>query len=398
MTKNQKVLKNQIELNKKLAQLFKENNITKFNLTSVGNSIASGYSMVRTLMPMLLRNTSISETMTENGIDLSIRHFARAQDNNDEHIFNWLTTNIKESEIHMMNQKDYNGGPTSMPSPGIDYEGLETFYPTEMDNDFGLRDVVLESDDKLANIIIYNGCTGSFLDNVTRGGKLSRMLTYGIKRDTISLEATLKYIQANNRNNGTNTQVYICGAPNFLGLGISEVINIRLRKIAKNYANVTYVEPVKSKFLYKNIEVEKNVGLGQAQSFMKKHLLQPDIHYDEVEYLQLNNNIIESICDNYEVNEKVINVDRELFKLNKDLEFSHPEKIGLPEYVYNLVAKLIVEQINDIKSDVTRRKFVAVIKKYLKDRIPYDFYHVGKKNIVESIDDVSRVSNISRKN
>lgn len=392
-----KVLTNQRKLNEKLAGLFKEEGITKFNLTSVGNSIASGYSMVRTLMPLLLRNTTIEQIMTENGVEISIRHFARAQDNNDEHIFNWLTTNIKESEIHKMNRNDYSGGQTSMTSPGIDEQGINKFYPTEMEDDKGLRDVVLESDRKLANVIIYNGCTGSFLDNITRGGKLSQKLTYGIKRDTISLEATLKYIQSNNRNNGTNTQVYICGAPNFLGLGISEVINVRLKKIAQRYANVTYVEPVKSKFFYRNIEFDENSTLEQTQSLMKKHLLQPDIHYDEEEYLKLNNNIVQSIVENYDINQAIINVDRNLFEFNKDLEFNNPEKIRDSEYSYNVITKIIVDELDRIKDKVKKEKFITVVKKYLKDRIPYDFYHVGKKNIQDGIDDVSRMDNLSKK-
>ena len=125
MTKSEKIIEIQRKLNLELGEILRQNGITKLNLTSVGNSIASGYSMVRTLMPMLLRNTTIQTDMSKNRVEVSIRHFARAQDNNDEHIFEWLIENIKQSEIHKMNRADYGSGDSSMPSPGIKNEDLD---------------------------------------------------------------------------------------------------------------------------------------------------------------------------------------------------------------------------------------------------------------------------------
>lgn len=124
--------------------------------------------------------------------------------------------------------------------------------------DKGLQEILFEKSNNLANIIIYNGATGSFLDNITRNGKLSQKLTYGIKRDITSLEATLKIIQEKNRNSSLNIQLYLCGAPNFLGLHISDIINHKLQSLSKNYAFVTYVEPVKSKLLYPIMRNNKN--------------------------------------------------------------------------------------------------------------------------------------------
>ena len=46
-------------LNQELALLFRKQNITKFQMTSYGNSIATGYSMVRPTKPLLLRNQTI---------------------------------------------------------------------------------------------------------------------------------------------------------------------------------------------------------------------------------------------------------------------------------------------------------------------------------------------------
>ena len=43
--------------------LFQKNGIKKFRLISLGNSIGSGYSAVRTLKPLLLRNESLNMIM-----------------------------------------------------------------------------------------------------------------------------------------------------------------------------------------------------------------------------------------------------------------------------------------------------------------------------------------------
>lgn len=86
-------------LNRKLVATFDLNGIKYLRLTSLGNSIASRYSWVRSTKPLLFRNESIEDIFNDNGIGLERYHFARAQNNNDEHIYQWLVTNIKESEI-----------------------------------------------------------------------------------------------------------------------------------------------------------------------------------------------------------------------------------------------------------------------------------------------------------
>ena len=231
MTEKERILERQKELNQKLAIFMKESGIKKVNLTSLGNSIASGYSMVRVTKPLLLRNETIQDTLNANDVDLEIHHFARAQNNNDEHIYEWLESNIKESEMHKLNRNDYSDGRTSMHTNGMTEEKLAEYYPIDMQIDKGLNDLIKESSADLANIVVYNGCTGSFLDGATRKGSLHQQLFYGVNRDTVGLESVLKKIQTENRLNKSNTQVYLCGAPNFLGLGITELINRKLKKI-----------------------------------------------------------------------------------------------------------------------------------------------------------------------
>lgn len=372
------------ESNQKLATLFKEQGITNLKLTSLGNSISSGYSMARITKPLLLRNNTLEEIMTDNEINLERHNFARAQNNNDEHTFSWLVTNTKESEINKLNRNDYSNNETSMPTHGINNETLNQYYPLIIDNEKGLQEIVLENDETFANIVVYNGCTGSFLDNITRDGKLSEKLTYGVKRDTFGIEAILKFIQSHNRKTGTNTQVYLCGAPNFLGLKISEIINVRLKNIAKKYANVTYVEPVKSKFFYKNDDLESFEN--SFKTFISKYIGFPDIHYDEEEYHKLNNNIIKSIIDNYSITKAMINIDRELFKFSSNLELDNQELIIFDEFVTDVITGIIGHEYINIPDSKQKEKFLRQAKKYLINRTPYDFHFLKKERIINSLE------------
>lgn len=374
------------ELAKDLVKTLKQSNvkINNLRLISLGNSIASGYSMVRTIKPLLLRNKSLEEELNKENIILERHHFARAQNNNDEHVFGWLISNIKESEIHQMNRSDYSGSASSMATKGLTKEQIDEYYPLNMKEDFGLADLIKEKKLDIANIVIYNGCTGSFLDAATRNGNLTQQLMAGVNRDTTSFEAVLKYIQEQNRQYNSNTQVYVCGAPNFLGLRISELINRKIKKISENYANVSYVEPVKSKFFYKPLQLEEiteETELTKLQQFFKEHERQVDIHYDEEEYIEFNNNIMKAIKENYLINNSLINIDRDVYELNRTLEIKKPDLIVNDEVVQSVVYDIFNEEVSKMPSSSLANQLTQRAGKYLTTRSPYDYFYVGKKTI-----------------
>ena len=381
------------ELAKDLVKTLKQSNvkINNLRLISLGNSIASGYSMVRTIKPLLLRNESLEEELNKENIILERHHFARAQNNNDEHVFGWLISNIKESEIHQMNRSDYSGSASSMATKGLTKEQIDEYYPLNMKEDFGLADLIKEKKLDIANIVIYNGCTGSFLDAATRNGNLTQQLMAGVNRDTTSFEAVLKYIQEQNRQYNSNTQVYVCGAPNFLGLRISELINRKIKKISENYANVSYVEPVKSKFFYKPLQLEEiteETELTRLQQFFKEHERQVDIHYDEEEYIEFNNNIMKAIKENYLINNSLINIDRDVYELNRTLEIKKPDLIVNDEVMQSVVYDIFNEEVSKMPSSSLANQLTQRAGKYLTTRSPYDYFYVGKKRINSSIQKV----------
>lgn len=158
---------------------------------------------------------------------------------------------------------------------------------------------------------------------------------------------------------------YIYGAPNFLGINIVNIINNKLRRLAKKYANVSYVEPVKSKLFYRNIETGK---------------MGADIHYDEGEYDRLNNHILSTIINNYQISQEMINTDRRFYRLSSKIEFSEERDSILP----------MIKSIMETEIESTMQKFISNEDKlqygkravaYLKEREPYDFFYLGKKNI-----------------
>lgn len=350
----EEALKKLEEKNYKLAEVLKQNNVSKINLIACGNSISSGFSMSHYTKPLLFRNEGIEKILNENSIDLNRYHFARAEDNNDEHIYSWLINNIKLGDICKLNRFDLK----AMKSTGVDEANIDELYPL-FDNTT-IKSLIENA--KESNIIIYNGATGSFLDNVTRGGK--HYFTYGIKRDCTSIEAFLKYIQEYNRTYYTNIQVYLCGAPSLLK--VSDVfINTKLRDISTKYANVTYVENIPKKLIYK----KEDGGITL------------DTHYDEIEYLELNSKIMESINNNYIINQILIELDRQLYDTN--LTYQKGSSFMM-DYISNLFEHSIhLYKQNSDKINMKEKDFLSYIRNYLISRVPYDFYYIGKDKIKE---------------
>lgn len=374
-----RLIEEQKELNQELASFLHDKGVRKLSLTAFGNSISSGYSLTRTIKPLLLRNESISSAMSDKGINLERHNFARAQNNSDEHLFDWLQSDISESDISRFNRLDYSSCETSMVTHGLNHEKIEEYYPVDESVKATINDVFFKSQEGLANIIIYNGCTGSFLDAISRKGALFQQLFYGVKRDTCSLEAILKYIQYRNRKDNSNTQVYICGVPDLYGIKVSELINSRLKKIAKKYANTVYVEPVKAKMFYEILDSKSN-DKNKSKTF--------DVHYDEEEYTRFNNNILKSIINNYETTKSMIDADRRLNKLSTLIETSAFHLVDDSSRRKDIIDGIIGEEYRKIDDPVAKKYFLNRLKNYLISRFPYDFYFLGKKEISNSILDV----------
>lgn len=341
-------------LNVKLIKKLQGLGVKNLILTSLGNSIASGYSLNKTVRPLLERNETIEKISSEYGIKLNRYSMARAQNNNDNRIFSWVLNNTKFSEMHDINIRDYSDSSRC-------YMNNKGSVIMDSATNEGIADIIKKSDLGIANVVIYHGCTGSFLDNVTRKGihPIS-----SIKKDQESLNALLNYVQNQNRINGTNTQVYLGSAPDFLGLKITNVINHGIKKKSKLFANTSYVKPVKSTFIY-------DTGI--------------DIHYDEDEYISLNKNIIKSINDNYIYNMALIDIDRTLYKISENIELltSAGSNADYFEVILNEKIEYWFNYLRENKCDI--KKFKNRLIQYFKDNYPYDFFYIEKEKTITKI-------------
>ena len=334
------------DINDSFIGFIKSNGISCVNLTSVGNSIATGYSMNDSIKPLLLRNEDLIKKCD---FDLHLRAYARAQDNNDEHIFNWLLNNVKQSDINKKVQLDFINE-KGMPHDNIKSSDVLKYYPTDISNDIGLHDLVLEKNENLANIIVYNGITGSFLDNITRKG-LHKGL-YGFERDLVSFESSLKLIYLRN----PYTQVYVCGIPNIAGCGITNlVINSKIKKVCKMYPNCVYIDPAKQNLVYK-----------------KNGNFVFDVHYSDDEYLELNKAILEAIIHNYVPVKALIEFDVSMKSYSDSAEY------GDRSDVTNVIDSVFSKY--DLSDEQLKR-----IGKYFKERYSYDFYFTPRKEVIEGI-------------
>ena len=319
--------------------------IRKIQISSIGNSIATGFSAMSTNRPLLSRNESLPEIAKDNGIKLDTYQFSRFENNSDEHTLNSLLSNKKESAFNAESRCDYKN-------------------PEDVQEDRGMADVLLDAQDGLANFVIANVGTGAFLDNWTRGGH--HLFTNGIAKDRAYIESFLGIIQFNNRQNYANTQVYLCGAPRILNTPLTDIfINSPLKTIAKRYANVIYVPSISRKVLYQN-------------SIMPFSF--PDTHYDEEEYIRLLNKIGQLMTSSFNLTSSLIEIDRLFSNRSREIEMTE-RKIDTRDEILSTL-----EQYADIaeESGKSRKQFLESTRSYLLERYPYDFYYLDKQAIKES--------------
>lgn len=255
---------------------------------------------------------------------------------------------MKLSEINKKVQIDLSNHKRAMGRYYITGEDKEKYYPLELEEDVGLRDIIEINDKDTANIIIYNGLTGSFLDVLTRGGNLLHAFK-AFDRDLDNFKAFLKYVYLVN----PSTQIYVCGVPNLLGIGLFRKINKKARKECFNYPNVTYVDSVKTKFFYL-----KN----------GKHYI--DIHYDNDEYIKMNINVFSAINNNYTKNMLFTEFDNILHK-NQDNVDANLDDLFIDLHELTIRYK-----------DLFDEKLYKELVRFYKLRYPFDYCYSPKKQVI----------------
>lgn len=356
----------QVELqnaNERLVSELSSSGISKLQISSIGNSIATGFSAMSTNKPLLLRNETLQSQAREKEMEVETHQFARFENNRDEHTFNNLMTNKRESEFNAESRRDYRTFRMAQQQL-LSEEQIMAYYPENLDQDVGMADAIFRQEDGLANIVIANVGTGAFLDNVTRGGR--HLLTNGIAKDRAYIESLLGTVQFNNRKNYANTQVYLCGAPRILNTPLTDIfINAPLKTVAKRYANVIYVPTISRQVLYHSDVMS---------------IPFPDTHYNEQEYLRLLSTVENKIIEEYQKRASLIAIDRNFERRSREIEMSGTRTDTRDEILSTIEHHAALLE----GRGKSRTEFLKETRDYLIERYPYDYYYLDKQAIKES--------------
>ncbi len=343
----------------RLAKKLKKIGITKFQISSLGNSISNGYSTTRLSKPLLERIEGLESKFDEIGVAVEKNNFSRPQNNDDSKIYSWLKNNVSQKEINEMNRIDYIEPESNLETTNLTLEQIYKYYPIEPESNRKIQEVFFETEKSVANIVIYNGGTGHLLNQMLRGGSIKNILDITDLRDTHNLFGILKTIYDNNKNNGSRTQVLVCGMPNLLGLKITDILNHKMKKVSKYFPNVTYVNPQFCKYLVYNYN-------------NKKYVLDP--HYNPEEYTRFTTKIMNTLTENFVNKQSLMELDIFLSTFSKLIEFNRGS------YTEEQITSTIINFVKSLKWEKTKN-FDKEICKYILDNFPDDYYHTGKNNI-----------------
>ncbi len=147
-------------------------------------------------------------------------------------------------------------------------------------------------------------------------------------------------------------------------------MNLAIKKIGDEYANVTYVPSFHRQAFYKTMN----------------GAIIPDPHYNHAEYYYFLNCIENHIIDNYLIRDLMIDMDTILYKLSEQNDIKGANNTGSDALD---IIKGIAKKYEDKDGDYNY--FVDVAKTYIKGRYPFDFYRLSPdKNLGNSVERLKR--------
>ena len=355
--------------NEELVKYMREYPKDKISLTAIGNSMSDGFSLSEPGRLLLDRNLGLVDFGKLNGLDVQISHLSRAFNNHGVAGANWIAQNCCEKDSHSWNIEDYKRA-IKTGHPWLTEEEIKEYFANGSSK--GIQDIIFNKDKQNANIVILNLGTGSFLDVLTRHGSLSiPNIFQSLDRDIYGLNAILELIQNNNRINGSNTQIYLCGAPRIMNTAITDIfMNPKIRKTGSQFANVTYVPSFPRQAFYKT--VSGNIA--------------PDPHYNQAEYYHFIAEIENKIIDNYLIRDLMIDLDRALYQMSRDNDINgtNYSKKDMKD-VIDEIARKYESKTGDYNY------FLEFIKSYIKGRYPFDYYMGSPDaNLAKDIEEMKR--------
>ena len=352
------------EANERLVDFMRKYPKETLSLASIGHSIADGFSASEPGKLLLNRNLGLIDYGKRNGLNVETFHLSRWENNNALSVANWIRENLSEKNTNAWNKEDYKRA-TFFGKKLLTEEQMNEYFSGGTDK--RVQEVIFDPAKEKANIVILNLGTGSFLDIVTRHGSLTiPTLFESVNRDIYGISAILEIIQEHNRRNETNTQVYLCGAPRIANTALADIfINPKMKKVGKQYANVTYVPSFPRQAFYKT----------QSGNIL------PDPHYNHAEYYHFLTEVENKIIDNYLLRDLMIDLDRVVFQMSEsnDIYGGHYSMADLKNMV-DLIAKKYESKTGDYNY------FIEMVSQYFGERYPFDYFRLNpEKNFSKEI-------------
>ncbi|MCI8347482.1 MAG: hypothetical protein HFJ12_06030 [Bacilli bacterium] len=123
------------------------------SLIPIGNSISDGFSMSEPERLLLDRNLGLIEIGEKNGIKVQKNYLSRSENNNSLAVANWIRNNCCEQDSYNWNKEDYKRA-IKQGNPLLSKEEIEKYFNNG--NQEKIQDIIFNSNDKEANIVILN--------------------------------------------------------------------------------------------------------------------------------------------------------------------------------------------------------------------------------------------------
>lgn len=292
----------------KVMRLFADCGTDYINMGSVGNSIASGYSKCDEMLPFFAR----SQILEHEG-RIAFYTFARVRRNEEINVLKWYSKNLTHRDMNTLLMSDILAKKGKY--AGFD-DGEKNLYERMAGkSDIGFRDYVHLKN----NIMIYGGLSETFTDIVRKGDCTDiKKLLNCFRNDFEHLKMFLTQAWMDN----PKLQVYVCGLPDIMGIGVTNMFDKYIRKAVLSVPNAVYVKGAARNY-FSMLDGQKEI----------------DYHYSKPEYLQLICNVWKSILDKYIILKYKTDVLHGLTAYNKRVELNDTTSKGNSGIIRQLVRK-----------------------------------------------------------
>lgn len=322
------------ELCDKIIQLFSDCKIDAVNMGSVGNSIASGYSKCDEIIPFFARSH-----IFEHEDKVSFYTYARVRRNEEINILNWYSCNLIHKDINMLLMSDILAKKEKYAVFSDEHKNLYE-YMTNKTN-IGFSDYIHLSN----NIMVYSGLSGTFTDIIRKGNGADRIKLLNCFRNDFEC---LKMFLIRAWLDNPKLQIYVCGLPDMMGIGLTNKFDKYIKKAVQIVPNAIYVKGATRNYFSK-LEGQKEI----------------DYHYSKPEYLQLICNVWESILNNYIMLNYKNDILYDLMKYSKQVEFEDSTSKGDPMLMRQLIMKCVGKYTNlFVKYNIDKQKINREIWKF----------------------------------